>query len=139
MDSKELELLMAIQSIIDPLKNDVKDIKDDMQEMKDDMQDMKDDIQDIKDDMQEMKDDMQEMKTDILYIKGRLTNVENEVQKTNIIIETEIRKNIRLLVEGHQGLKDRLWHLPEVVEELKEEVEIIKFNQREMAKVVYKE
>jgi len=95
MDNKNLELFQAIQSIIDPLK----------------------------DDMQSMKDDMQDMKNDMQVVKERLTNVENdlsdvkeEVRRTNITIENEIRKNIQILVEGHQGLKDRLWHLPDEVD-----------------------
>lgn len=111
MDSKELELLKAIQLIIDPLKSDMQNMKNDMQDMKNDMQD----------------------------VKSRLTNVENEVKKTNVIIENEIRRDIRLLVEGHQGLRDRLWHLPQEVEEMKDSIEILKFTQTEMAKVVYKE
>ena len=103
MDNRDLELLQAIQSIIDPLRGDIQGLKGEMQE-----------------------------------VKERLTNVENEVHKTNIVIETEIRKDIRLLAEGHKGLVERLGHLPYDVEIIKEEVSTIKFIQTDMAKRIYK-
>ena len=96
MDNRDLELLQAIQAMIDPLKDDMQDVKE------------------------------------------RLGGVESEVRKTNLIIETEIRKHIQILAEGHQTLKERLWHLPDEVEELKESVSTIKFLQTTMAKDVWK-
>ena len=95
MDDRNLELLQAIQAMIDPLKID--------------MQEVKGDIKDLK----------------------------KEVRKINITIETEIRKNIQILAEGHQTLKERLWHLPDKVDNIEEAVEILKFTQSEMAKDVY--
>ena len=103
MDNRDLELLQAIQLIIDPLKNDMQDMKNDMQD-----------------------------------VKSRLTNVENEVHNTNITIETEIRKNIQILVEGNQAIRDKLWHLPEKVENIEESVSILKFIQTAMANDVWK-
>ena len=124
MDNRDLELFQAIQGIIDPLREDVQSMKNDMQIMKDDINGLKGDVQGLKSDMKEVKE--------------RLTNVENEVHKTNVIIETEIRRDIRLLAEGHKGLVERLGHLPADVEIIKEEVSTLKFIQTDIAKRVYR-
>jgi len=108
MDNRDLEILQAIQQIIEPLKTD----------------------------MQEMKTDMQDVKERLGSVENRLENVEHEVHKTNIIIENEIRTNIQKLVDGHIGLKDRLWHLPDEMEDVKDKVDFLEYVQKQMMEKV---
>ena len=66
-----------------------------------DMQNMKNDMQGMKTDMQEMKTDMQGMKTDIQDLKGRVSGIE-------MTLENETNRNIRIIAEGHADLCRKL-------------------------------
>ena len=88
------EMLQAIYS-------DMQNMKNDMQEMKTDMQNMKTDMQGMKADMQDMKTDMQGMKTDIQDLKGRVSGIE-------MTLENETNRNIRIIAEGHADLCRKL-------------------------------
>lgn len=90
----ENEMLQAIYS-------DMQNMKNDMQEMKTDMQNMKTDMQGMKADMQDMKTDMQGMKTDIQDLKGRVSSIE-------MTLENETNRNIRIIAEGHADLCRKL-------------------------------
>lgn len=76
-------------------------IYSDMQNMKNDMQEMKTDMQGMKADMQDMKTDMQGMKTDIQDLKGRVSGIE-------MTLENETNRNIRIIAEGHADLCRKL-------------------------------
>ena len=90
----ENEMLQAIYS-------DMQNMKNDMQEMKTDMQNMKTDMQGMKADMQDMKTDMQGMKTDIQDLKCRVSGIE-------MTLENETNRNIRIIAEGHADLCRKL-------------------------------
>ena len=90
----ENEMLQAIYS-------DMQNMKNDMQEMKTDMQNMKTDMQGMKADMQDMKTDMQGMKTDIQDLKGRVSGID-------MTLENETNRNIRIIAEGHADLCRKL-------------------------------
>ena len=90
----ENEMLQAIYS-------DMQNMKNEMQEMKTDMQNMKTDMQGMKADMQDMKTDMQGMKTDIQDLKGRVSGIE-------MTLENETNRNIRIIAEGHADLCRKL-------------------------------
>jgi len=82
----------------------------------------------------EVKEIIRPLENKIDNMDKRLSNVEKEVVKTNLIIENDIKPKIQLLAEGHKGLVERLWHTPDDIEEIKESISTINFIQREMAK-----
>ena len=82
--------------------------------------------------LESMANDMGDMKTDINDMKGRLATIEKNELKTNLIIENEIKHNIQLLAEGQKGLVDRLWNIPNEIEDIKESVSILDFIQKTM-------
>ena len=123
-----------ILSILENMRNDMDEIKHEMAEMQSGMVEMQSGMVEMKSDMVEMKSDMIEMKSDMKNVKERLINVEDKVVATNLIIENEIEPSIKILAEGHKGLVEKLWHLPEEVEDIKESVSILKFVQIETAK-----
>ena len=84
--------------------------------------------------LSEIKSLLKPMAEDISELKERMTNVEKEIHETNLIIENVVYKRLDALKEGQDIMKDRLWHLPEEVEEIKESVSILKFVQQQMAK-----
>ena len=72
-----------------------------IRDMKCDMQDMKCDMQDMKSEMQDMKSEMQDMKSDIQTLKQKVTDID-------LMLENEIRVNIRRVAEGHLDLSRNL-------------------------------
>ena len=70
----------------------------------------------------------------LINVEDRLINVEGDVISIKVKIENEIEKNIRLLAEGHQGLVDRLWHVPDEIEDIKDSVSLLDFLQKQMIK-----
>ena len=113
MDNRDLELLQAIQLMIDPLK--------------DDMQGMKGEIQGMKGEMQGMKGEMQGVKGEIKDIKERLTNVEEETRRTSLILENRIAPALQALAEGYMPLVDKIRHVPEDIEDLENRVSLLEF------------
>lgn len=65
------------------------------------IRDMKCDMQDMKADMQDMKAEMQDMKADIQTLKQKVTDID-------LMLENEIRVNIRRVAEGHLDLSRNL-------------------------------
>ena len=51
--------------------------------------------------LEPIKNDINDMKNDISVMKHDITDLKNEVQKTNIILENEIRPDIKLLAENY--------------------------------------
>ena len=106
MEARELELLQAIETMMD-IKLDTKlDIK-----------------------LKDIKDDIKELKTDVKDLKKRMTKVE-------LVIENEIRPDIKLIAETQRALYDKVKYLPEEVGNLKETVSVLQFVQNEMAKKI---
>ena len=105
MDNRDLELLQAIQLIIDPLKDDMKDVKD----------------------------RLGNVEGRLGNVEGRLTNVEEETRRTSLIIENSIEPRLQALHEGYMPLVEKVRYVPEEIAELKEDVSILKYVQKQMA------
>lgn len=111
----ENEMLQAIYSDMQNMKNDMQGMKTDMQNMKTDMQNMKTDMQNMKSDMKEMKTDMQgmktdmqEMKTDMQGMKTDIRDLKGRVSSIEMTLENETNRNIRIIAEGHADLSRKL-------------------------------
>lgn len=87
---------------------------------------MTDETKEIIGAMQEM---FQVLNTKIDNVENRLTNVEQLATKTAMTLENETNKNVQLLAEGYLPL-------PEKVDALAEDMDIVKFNVDIIKKVV---
>lgn len=61
-------------------------------------------MQGVKQDIVEMKQDIAEVKQDVEDMKQELAEVKQKVEKTELILENEIRVNIQRVAEGHLDL-----------------------------------
>jgi chromosome segregation ATPase len=109
-----------------------------LEKMTTDVSELKQDVSGLKQDVSGLKQDVSELKQDVSELKQDVSGLKQEIAKTNMIIETQIQKDIRILAEGHRGLVDRLWNVPDEIDEIKDSVSILKFVQTEMAKKVNK-
>lgn len=61
-------------------------------------------MQGMKQDIVEMKQELAEVKQDVEGVKQELAEVKQKVEKTELILENEIRVNIQRVAEGHLDL-----------------------------------
>lgn len=118
-DNEKLDLLLSemqgMKADMQDMKSDMQDMKTDIQGVKADMRDMKSDVKSIKgeiqflkDEVQALKDDVQTLKTEMHDVKERLSVLETKVMGLNLLLENEIRTNIRRVAEGHLDLSRNL-------------------------------
>jgi len=116
---EDKELLQAISQMI---KEEVKDIiaplESDMKDMKSDMKDVKERLTSVENKIVTIDSRLTNLEDKIVTMDGRLTNLEDKVTMTNLIIENDVSRGIKLLVEGHQGLWDKIDNVEKVVEEM---------------------
>lgn len=65
-------------------------------------------VQGMKTEVQGMKTEMQGMKPEIQELKQRVADVEKDVKETRMLLENEIRTNIRRVAEGHLDISRNL-------------------------------
>lgn len=101
-------------------------VKDDVQGLKSDVQGLKDDVQGLKDDVQKLKSDVDELKGDVQELKTRVTKIE-------LMMESEVSRNIKVIAEGHLTFTKQLQDLTQVIIEVqaKQELHDIYLNSHE--------
>ena len=67
--------------------------------------------------MTKMYGEMQEMRGEIKDINKRLDNVENEVTKTNITIEQDIKPSVSALLDGYKQNSEQITRIEEKLNE----------------------
>lgn len=111
-DSQKLDLLLS----------EMKEIKTDVRTLKEDIQTLKSDVQTLKSDVQTLKGKVQTLTEDVSVLKQKVSSLEDKVdglsQRTdtmednivqiNLILENEIRVNIKRVAEGHLDLSRNL-------------------------------
>ena len=112
MDNRDLELLQAIQLIIDPLKDDMKDVKERLIHVENDLASVKEDISGVKED---------------------ISGVKEEVKRTSLIIENTIEPKLQALHDGYMPLAKKVRYVPEDIEDLKDRVSVLEFSHKIMA------
>ena len=105
-----------------------------LETLSDKVETLSDKVDNIESDMKDVKERLTNVESKLTVVDERLTGLEDKVLMTNMTIESEIEPGIRLLSEGHKILVDRLWHLPDEVEDIKESVSILDFVQKQMGK-----
>jgi len=126
MDNRDLELLQAIQLIIDPLKDDMKDVKERLIHVENDLASVKEDISGVKEDISGVKEDISGVKEDI-------SGVKEEVKRTSLIIENTIEPKLQALHDGYMPLAKKVRYVPEDIEDLKDRVSVLEFSHKIMA------
>ena len=91
----------------------------DTNEMFDLLTKMYSEVQGMKSDIKGMKSDINGMKSDI---NGRLDNIELKVDKTNIIIENDIKPKIEALFDGYKQNTESIDVLSNKVDDLQTDI-----------------
>lgn len=69
---------------------------------------MEDKMQGMENEMQGMENEMQDIKNEIQVLKQQKSDTEANVTKTKLMLENEIRTNIKGIAEGHLHLSRSL-------------------------------
>lgn len=102
------ELLQAIYGEVHGMKDDISELKKDVSVLKTEMAEVKADIAELKADVSGLKADVSELKADVLSLKEGVVSLDRRVTSLELTIENEIRKNIRIIAEGHLELVRKL-------------------------------
>lgn len=110
------EDLLAISQILDvklePLKGDIASLQEDVASLKEE-------VSSLKNDVELLKEDMCLVKKDILILK-------EEQHRTNLIIENELRPQIRLLAENYLPAAERYLEEAEHIKEMRSDIDMLK-------------
>ena len=98
------EILLAINGV----KEELKELRSDVAELKSDVAELKSDVAELKSDVAELKTDVAQLKTDVKKLDGRVSNLESNVESMKLIVENDIRREIRIVAEGHLDLSRQL-------------------------------
>ena len=110
--SEEMRLVL---SKLDKMDNDMQEMKTDIRELKADVQVLKDDVQVLKDDVQGLKDDVEKLKP-----------LEGKFDHLAMLVETEVRRMVNVVAEGHGILHKRMKDVIDLYEDKEQmKVEII--------------
>jgi len=77
-------------------------------------------------DMAEVKQDVAELKIDVVELKIDMAEVKQDVSNIKIKLENETNKHVRLIAEGHVDIIRRLDYIQPIVENLEDDVAVIK-------------
>lgn len=114
------EDLLAISNLMDTkigtLDKKIDDVKNEL----------KSDITSIKDNVQDLKTDVQNLKTDVQDLKGDVQNLKGEQSRINLIIENEIRNDIKILAENYVPAAKRYEKDSAKIEKMQSDVDMLK-------------
>ena len=108
----DVKVTSALQSELQPVKDDIRDIKAELPPIKDDIKNIKAEMHTMKADIINIKSEMHTMREDIDDLKYRMTKVE-------LHLENVTDKNIQLLAENYiEIMKNAIGHHSELLHKL---------------------
>lgn len=113
----ENEKLDLILDKIGILATDVAELKTDVAELKTDVAELKTDVAGLKTNVSSLNERVAALETDVSDIKQQVT-------KTSLTIENEIRVNIQRVAEGHLDLSRKLNKCIQISSDIKDKQEI---------------
>lgn len=93
------EDLQAIKLLLEPLNSEIKEVKSGQSELREE-------VRVIRVNQEELSENQQKLRVS-------QEKIENEVRGIQLIIENEIRPNIKVIAEGHLDLNRKLNHIME--------------------------
>lgn len=125
MSDKELLLALSdlldkkLTSALEPIGADIAQLKSDVAELKSDVVELKSDVVELKSNVVQLSSDVEQLKSDVVQLKS-------EQNRINIIIENEMRTNIKLLAENYLPSAKRYETESAKIESMQADIEIMK-------------
>ena len=113
------EILLAMSTMLDP-------IRDTVQEIRIDLNGVKSDLNDVKSDLNGMKSDLIDVKFDLNDVKAGLKEVENRVKKIEITQEHTILPRLSNIESCYVTTYERYKNSVDDYESIKQDLPIIK-------------
>ena len=90
------------------LKEDVEIVKEDVDFLKEESEELKTDVRELRADVDILKIETEEIKLDVCVLKVAVRKLDGDVTRIGLVIENEIRINIKRVAEGHLDLSRNL-------------------------------
>ena len=124
------EDLLAISELLDiklePVKEEIATLKEDVNGLKDDVAILKEDVAVLKEDVAVLKEDVAVLKEDVTLLKEDVTVLQEGQLRINLIIENELRPQIRLLAENYLPAAERYLEEAEHIKEMRSDIDMLK-------------
>jgi len=117
------EDLLAISELLD-IK--LEPVKEEIATLKEDVNGLKDDVAILKDDVAVLKEDVAVLKEDVTLLKEDVTVLQEGQLRINLIIENELRPQIRLLAENYLPAAERYLEEAEHIKEMRSDIDMLK-------------
>ena len=115
-----------ILSLLEFMAQDIGDLKQDVGHLKQDVGHLKQDVSHLKQDVGNLKQDVGHLKQGQERLENEMATIKENVTATRVVIENEVERNIRFLADGHMGVVQRLDRIEPVVENIEDDVSVIK-------------
>lgn len=100
------EDLQAIKLLLEPLNSEIKEVKSGQSELREE-------VRVIRVNQEELSANQEKLSESQDKLRVSQEKIENEVRGIQLIIENEIRPNIKIIAEGHLDLNRKLNHIME--------------------------
>ncbi|MCI8626834.1 MAG: hypothetical protein HFI40_11270 [Lachnospiraceae bacterium] len=131
------EDLLAISQILDvklePLKGDiaslqedVASLKEEVSSLKEEVSSLKEEVSSLKEEVSSLKEEVELLKEDMYLVKKDILILKEEQHRTNLIIENELRPQIRLLAENYLPAAKRYLEEAEQIKEMRSDIDMLK-------------
>ena len=142
MENKEL--LGAISQLLDekldvklePIKEDISVLKKDVSDLKEDVSVLKKDVSNLKEDMSVLKKDVSDLKEDVSCLKEDVARLDARQSKMELIIENEIRPDIKLLAENYVPAAQMYREQADKIEAMQTDIALMKSVIREHSEIL---
>ena len=110
------QILKAMQTMLEPIKEDLSGIKQELKEVRQDVSGLKEDVSVLKEDVSGLKEDVSVLKQDVSglkqdvsvlkqdmgEVKQELSEVKQRVTKIEMVQENEVDRKLKLLIEAQE-------------------------------------
>lgn len=120
----ENEKLDLILDKIGILATDVAELKTDVAGLKTDVAELKTDVAELKADVAGLKTNVSSLNERVATLETDVSDIKQQVTKTSLTIENEIRVNIQRVAEGHLDLSRKLNKCIQISSDIKDKQEI---------------
>ena len=121
-ENRMLEILLELKQEVSEMRKDINVLKQDVGILKQDVKSLKEEVGILKQDVSCLKEDVKDLQQRMIIVEGKTDNLQftvNEMQselaetKREILslrttIENVTNRNIRIIVEGHLDLENKL-------------------------------
>ncbi len=130
------EDVSGLKEDVSGLKEDVSSLKEDVSGLKEDVSGLKEDVSGLKEDVSSLKEDVSGLKEDVSCLKKDVARLDARQTKMELMIENEIRPDIKLLAENYVPAAKMYREQADKIEQMQTDIALMKSVIREHSEIL---